>query len=111
MFNPKKFLDTPIYDLTAAARMTLTALQLNGIVYTQSHLQVQHMATVRQRAELLTGRPGGFIATYGEYALVVVDSILPDDYQRRTVICMDTEVLDVRNRMFRAGLLPSDKKE
>jgi hypothetical protein len=112
MFDPNKLLELPIYELTPAARMALTGLELSGIVAEQRRLQIQHMNMVRQAALSLTGQEGALLITNGPYCICVIDSILPDDYQRRTVICMGTELEDIRIKMFRAsGLIPTNKKD
>ncbi len=112
MFDPNKFLDPPVYQTTPAARMQLTLLDLDGIIGAQSALQIEHVANVRLRVPMLTRCIGGFIATFGNYSLYVVDGIVPDDYVRRTFICIYTEIEDIRIKMFRAsGLIPSNKEE
>lgn len=111
MFDPNQFLQTPIFQLTPAARMIIRALELNAITTVQSNLQIEHMATVRERVSKLTTCTGASIATHGEYGLVVIDCIFPNDYVRRTFICVDTEIEDIRIRNLRAsGLIPHIKK-
>lgn len=113
MFDPAKFLDLPIYQLTPAARMVIRALELNCIFTVQSTLQIDHMATVRERVPKLSGTlTGASITTHGEYALAVFDCIFPNDFTRRTFICVDTELKDIQVRMLRAsGLIPNIKKD
>lgn len=112
MFDPTQFLNTPIYQLTPAAKFALTGLERNGIPAVQAQLQAHHMGALRHTVPHLTVRGGAVLFTDGPYNLCVIDSILPDDYVRRTFICMDTELEDIRIKMFRAsGLIPSNKKE
>ena len=111
MFDPNRFLDTPAYTHTPAAQMALTVIGYNGILDAETRLHAEHRATCRDRVPLLTSCTGAFVTTHGGYSLVVVDSILPLDYSRRTVICMDTEVDDVRVKMFRAAGLIPDRSE
>ena len=111
MIDLNKFLEPPTYDLTAAARMALTGLEplYPGV---QSRLQVQHTGLLRHCIQFVAQRTGVVLVTDGPYNLCVIDSILPDDYARRTTICMDTELEDVRIKMFRAsGLIPTNKEE
>lgn len=111
MFNPAQFLTPPTYALTPAARMQITLLGLNEVPFAQSELQALHMGRMREAVAHFIPQgiavQGSMHITDGDYHLVVVDAILPDDYQRRTVICVDTEVNTVRVAMFyEAGLLP-----
>lgn len=111
MFDANQFLQFPTFEVSAAARMVLIGLELDGKTGVQHDLQYNHMGVVRARIPLLTACIGGFIQSDGPYCLVVLDSILPDAYQRRTIICMDTELTDQRHRMLMAaGLIPYTKK-
>ena len=111
MFNPEAFYLPTTFTVTAAARMMLVALENGGYVAVQSTLQISHKDTLKERVPMMKTAIGGIVATRGLSGLYVLDSILPDDFQRRAVICMDTELDDQRIAMFKAsGLIPSRKK-
>jgi hypothetical protein len=113
MFNPANFLKPALFTTTPAACMVLRLLEDGKVEYNlQGKLQANHMGIIRQRVPHMNPAIYYVIETDASYSLRVVDSILPDDFQRRTVICMDTEVEDVRHRMFIAsGLIPNQKRE
>lgn len=112
LFNPTGFLQPPTFDVTPSACMVFRLLEEKGVVAVQSTLQIKHMGHVRAKVPSFSGKVlGGFVLTDGPYALLVVDSILPDDYQRRTIICMDSEYEDQRHKMLVAsGLIRFNKK-
>ena len=111
-FDPTRFLEPPTFDVTPSARMVFRTLEDGGVVALQSTLQIKHMGHVRAKVPTFNGKVlGGLVLTDGPYSLLVVDSILPDDYQRRTVICMDSEYEDQRHKMLIAsGLIRFNKK-
>lgn len=113
MFDRLQFLNQPVYSLTPAARMQITLLTLNELPFVQAELQASHMGRVREdvaTADTTYPVTGGMLITDFDFHLAVVDAILPDDYQRRTVICIDTEVETVRHAMFyESGLIPDNK--
>lgn len=112
MFNRADFLKPTVYGLTPAARMQIALLVLNDLPFVQAELQACHMGRVREDVAAFNPQvvvSGGMLITDGDFHLTIVDAILPDDYQRRTVICIDTEVETVKTAMFfESGLLAKD---
>ena len=113
MFNPANFLKPTVFTVTPAAAMVLRLLEDGNVAYNmQGTIQINHMGIVRQRVPLMNPAICYVLLTEAPYSLRVVDSILPDDFQRRTVICVDTESEDVRHRMFIAsGLIDTNREE
>lgn len=101
MFNPADFLKPTEFKVTPAAAMVLRAGEINGFFFVQRDLQIKHTANIRKRAPAMSSAFGGVIITDYDYCLRVIDTILPDDLQRRTYICVDTEVDWLRVKMFK----------
>ena len=113
MCDPKRFLKPTLFTVTPAAAIVLRALEEGGREYgLQRSLQADHMGCTREMVPRMNPTIHYVLVTKGPYCLRVVDSILPEDFQRRSVICMDTEVQDIQRRMFIAsGLYQNLKKE
>lgn len=102
MFNPADFLKPAEFKVTPAAAMILIAIEQMETAYNlQATIQTVHMGKLREKVPAISGAFGGVIVTDHDYCLRVIDTILPDDLQRRTYICVDTEVDWLRVKMFR----------